>query len=213
MSTPKDLLGFEISDNLRAIADQFEGQLSSTQVRKALANALSAALTQSKKEFIKASRASHHIPKDKLLEGYKQKRPKASADVIEATQSFQSKPLELKYFVTNQKPVTTYIKQSKTFDRAFVLKSIGEHVFERDGTKSAPKKGLYAGRRITRGERKGELLQRERVQKLYTTTTAHIAHSNADEVLKALKLEELFKAKLEQQVAKAMATQPPSKKS
>lgn len=204
MSAQPDLLGLEISSNLKAIADQFSAQLSPAQVRKALANALNAALTANKREITKASKTSHNIPKDKLLDGYRQQRAKANADVLTASQSYQSKPLELKYFVVSPKPVTTRIRKTQRFDRAFVLNSIGDHVFERDGTQTAPSKGLYAGRRITRGERKGELLKRERIKKLYTMTTANVVMHNADNVLASLKLEELFLKKLEQQVEKAM---------
>lgn len=182
-----------VSDDIKALIRQFESELSEAQINSAFAGALNRVSTQHRKKVTAKANEIYSTNIKKLAKREIIKR--ASPKELQASTIVLSNKLPVSRFRYAQTAtgVSTNIRRNGFLKGAFVSK-VGsapadtnkpghEGVFDRTGRLVAPEKGRYAGRVVSRGPNKGELLKREVIEEKYTLSTAGMfsaAHEEFD---------------------------------
>jgi len=218
------MIELQLTSTLDAVAKEFASILSPDKIKKALANALNAGQTEAKKHFIAQASEQYRYTRKIFAkaDGYRIQRANATAENIVSKAFVSSKPVSMSAFVTKEggrkkkgaakAPPTIWIKNKTLLSEGFSLgnssksgddaSSAGIFMRVRGSAKVAPTKGRYANKIITRGPRKGQLLLRQAIAKKFAMTTAAVANQVSDEAMIHVDLAAIFRAKLDDQVAK-----------
>lgn len=218
------MIELQLTSDLDAVAKAYAEILDPKQIKRALANALNAGQTEAKKHFIAQADEQYRFTRKVFAKasGYRIQRANATADNVESRAFISSAPISMAAFVTKEggkkkkgaekAPPTIWIKNKTVLKSGFTLgksnksgddeSSAGLFMRVKGAQKVAPTKGRYAGRIASRGVNKGQLLTRAPIEKKYVMTTAAVANQVSDEALTHVDLAEIFRAKLDDQVAK-----------
>lgn len=218
------MLDIQLTSNLDAVAKDYAEVLDPKQIKRALANALNAGQTEAKKHFIAQADAQYHFTRRIFAKasGYRIQRANATEDKIESRAFISSAPISMAAFVTQEggrkkkgadkTPPTIWIKNRTVLKSGFTMgkttksgddaSSAGLFMRVKGSQKVAPTKGRYAGRIASRGVNKGRLLTRQAIEKKYVMTTAAVANQVSDAAMTHVNLADIFRAKLDDQVAK-----------